>query len=218
MNNPDRKSHLPLVLSLLGVIAVLVTLAVLRLSAPPQEMDLQRLGVVEFPQPRDFQWPAMVDEQATPFEREQLLGVWTLIFFGFTHCPDICPATISVFSRTEERLAQDDMRHDTRYVMVSVDPKRDTPERLKQWMKQFSPSLKALHGELATVRKLARDFSVSFQKSPYSGSDYTINHSANVFLVGPDGKQYGFVRSVSNAQTLEQAYRAIRTRFELSRG
>ena len=211
----SRNRHLPLVLGLLVFSGVLVTLAVMRLSAPPQTLDLERLGAVQFESARDFIWPDFVDEEGAPFAYEDFKNHWTLIFFGFSHCPDICPATMSVFARTQERLARDDLRHDTRYIMISVDPERDTPTRLKMWLTQFNASLKALRGDLRETRKLARAFSVSFQKAPHTGADYNINHSANVFLVGPDGKQHGFVWAATNAQSLEQAYRAIRKRFDI---
>lgn len=209
------RTHLPIVLGLVGLMGVLVSLSVLRFLSPPQLEDLQRLGAVEYGSARDFNWPHFVDERGQTFERKQFSDYWTLVFFGFTHCPDICPVTMSVFTKMAENLERDAIAKNTRYLMISVDPERDTVARMRQWLSGFHPVLKGLRGDLAATYTLARDFSVSFQKeAPYTGSVYNIQHSGNVFLVGPDGKQHGFVRTVASAQGLEHAYRAMRKRFE----
>lgn len=211
----QKNTHAPLVLGLLLLVAVLVSLSVVRLNAPPQLDDLRRLGVVEFNTPRDFSWPDMVDEKGAPFSKEQLLNRWTLVFFGFSHCPDICPATMSVFAKMSQRLVNDRLSEDTRYLMVSVDPKRDTSERLGEWLHQFGRELKGVRGDAGATRVLARDFSVAVEPDAPVDGAYNIYHGTQVFLVGPDARQHAFVRVAVNAQLLEQAYRSVRKRFEI---
>lgn len=211
----NSKNNWITIVVLCAVMALIVSGAILRLNKVPQLSDLLRLATTEYPEPRDFDWPYLTDEQSDIYLRSEFNDRWHLVFFGFTNCPDICPATMSLFAQMAKRLDNDALSADTRYIMISVDPTRDTTERLATWIKNFNLKFKALRGDISLVRSLARDFGVAFQKTSFKNAlEYNINHSGNVFLVGPNGKQYAFVRP-ENAQQLEQAYRSIRLRSRI---
>jgi len=214
MSNLDKKGNRRLLLPviLLVVLVLFPLLFVYRFTRAPTAEDLAALGAVELAVPVPLRLPPLVDQQGLPFGDEQLQGQWNMVFFGFTHCPDICPATLSVFRRLSQRLAAGGETASLRCLMVSVDPARDTPQRLAEWLGQYGEGVVGLTGPLSSIRQLARDFGVPFQKMPHDGPHYDMSHGTNIFLVGPDGQRYGFARPPHEPLNLERIYRAFRTR------
>ena len=207
-----KRSVWPLVLILLSAVSLLVAMAVWRLSRPPAAEELLRLNAVELPAAKTVSWPELSSELARPLAAKELEGQWTLVFFGFTHCADICPATMSLLASLARRLEGDRWADDTGYLMVSVDPARDTPQRLKQWLGGIGAELRGATGDLPAVRGLAAQFGVAFQRLAHSGPDYQLAHSGNIFIVDPDNRYRGFIRAPESPQQLEQAYRSLRLR------
>lgn len=121
-----------------------------------------------------------------PFSSDELKGQPYLIFFGFTHCPDICPTTLLDISKHLDALGP--AANQLKVLFVTVDPERDTPQALTQYMSSFDPRIIALTGtpdEIATVAKLFRAF---YQKVPEQGGSYTMNHTASAFLFDRAGQ------------------------------
>ncbi|MCB1511298.1 MAG: SCO family protein [Hyphomicrobiaceae bacterium] len=116
---------------------------------------------------------------------EDLKGKPFVIFFGFTRCPDVCPTSMLELSHLIERLGPkaDHMR----YLFVSVDPERDTPQLLKEYLSNFDKRLVGLVGTPQEISDLARAYRVYYEKVPTS-SGYTVNHTATLFLMNADGK------------------------------
>ena len=110
-------------------------------------------GLFIFDTPRALGDFSLVDHNAEPFTQTALIGHWTLVFFGFTHCPDICPTTMAELAELKAQLADTEAR-DARVAMVSVDPARDTPERLAEYVPYFHPDFWALRGSLRTSSAL----------------------------------------------------------------
>ena len=119
-------------------------------------------------------------------------GQWDLVFFGFTHCPDVCPTTLQTLANVKRQLLDSGSDHLPRIVLVSVDPERDTPELLAQYVDYFGDGNLGVTGELSEIRKLTAGLGIYFEKVPDSSSDdtddYTVNHSAAVLLINPDGQ------------------------------
>jgi protein SCO1/2 len=144
---------------------------------------LQRATVLPTPMPLpDFQ---LVDQDGAPFTRDSLRDRQTLLFFGFTHCPDICPATLQqlALARNElvGRLPQDVAPPDI--LLISVDPDRDTPEVLKVYTAIFGPGAYGATGELDKLLALTSTLGIFFETGEANDSGYTVNHSAAVLLV-----------------------------------
>jgi protein SCO1/2 len=113
-------------------------------------------------------------------------GTPVLMFFGFTHCPDICPTALYEITQVLERLGPDAAR--VQVLFVSVDPERDTPQLLASYLSSFHPRILGLSGDAAATAGIVRAFRVYAKKVPLTGGDYTIDHSAVVYLLDKDGR------------------------------
>jgi protein SCO1/2 len=114
-------------------------------------------------------------------------GKVVVLFFGYTHCPDVCPTTLSELSQAMKQLGKDAAR--VQVLFVTLDPARDTPQVLAQYVPSFNPTFLGLYGDEATTRRVAKDFKVFYQKHD-TGSKlgYTLDHTANTFVYDPAGR------------------------------
>lgn len=131
------------------------------------------------PQPKavaDFQ---LTDTTGRPFTRRDLTGAPTLVFFGFTHCPDVCPMTLLKLAQVEKRAAIPGLR----VLFISVDPQRDTPPVLGMYVHAFDPQFQGLTGDDHAIAAVARNFGVPVNRVELPGGDYTMDHGAVVFLL-----------------------------------
>jgi protein SCO1/2 len=109
-----------------------------------------------------------------------------LIYFGYSYCPDVCPTTLSLMADALDKLGPKATR--VVPVFITIDPERDTPARLKAYMRSFGPRFVGLTGDLKTIVKVAADYRVYFRKHPLDGGNYGLDHSSVIYLMGPDGK------------------------------
>jgi protein SCO1 len=128
---------------------------------------------------------ALVDENNEVFSSSSLKGQPYVIFFGFTHCPDICPTTLFEITQLLEALG--DKADKLKVLFVTVDPARDTPEQLKQYMSAFDPRIVALTGTEAQISDVEKKYRIFAEKVGTSEGDYTMNHTATVFLFDANG-------------------------------
>ena len=128
----------------------------------------------------------LVDQEGRPVDESLLEGKWSLVFFGFTYCPDYCPTTLQALDATKRRLG--DKAKDLQIIFISVDPERDTPQALKDYLSSdgFPEGVIGLTGTPAQVRAAADAYRAYYQKVG-EGEGYTMNHSLTVYLMGPDG-------------------------------
>ena len=128
----------------------------------------------------------LVDQEGRPVDESLLEGKWSLVFFGFTYCPDFCPTTLAALDATKQRLG--DKAKDLQIVFISVDPERDTPQALKDYLSSdgFPEGVIGLTGTPEQVRAAADAYRAYYQKVG-EGEGYTMNHSLTVYLMGPDG-------------------------------
>jgi protein SCO1/2 len=129
----------------------------------------------------------LVNQDGEAVDQTMLNGKWSLVFFGFTYCPDFCPTTLQALAATRSRLgpAADDLQ----IVFISVDPARDTPRALKAYLASdgFPPGVIGLTGSEEQVKTAAAAYRAYYQRVG-TGPDYTMNHSLTIYLVGPDGR------------------------------
>ena len=131
---------------------------------------------------------ALLNQHGERADESVFEGQWDLVFFGFTHCPDICPTTLQVLATARAKLVDAGQSPLPRIVLVSVDPERDTPEILGQYVDYFGDGNLGLTGTLEEVRKLTDDLGIYFEKQPADGDSYGVDHSAAVLVIDPDGK------------------------------
>ena len=134
------------------------------------------------------------DHEGDEVGPETLIGSPTMVFFGFTYCPDVCPTTMSFLAELKENLVGTEAES-TRVVMVSVDPARDTVEQLAQYVPYFHPEFLGVTGDFPDILSFARRFNAPFRKVTMEDGDYQIDHSANVVLINPKGDFHGFFRA-----------------------
>ncbi len=130
----------------------------------------------------------LTDHRGQPFTQKDLLGQYHLLFFGFTHCPDICPTSLLTLAEAMQNLPES-LQERIQPVFVSVDPGRDTPEILAQYVANFHPRLIGLTGTEAQIRQIADAYKVYYSVSPPNETDgsYLVDHSGFLFLMDPKG-------------------------------
>ncbi|MEG1080811.1 MAG: SCO family protein [Pseudomonas sp.] len=163
--------------------------------------ELIDAGIILLPQSRTVPALEMIDENGQPVMMDELKGKWSLLFFGYTFCPDICPTTLAQLRQVKSELPKEAVER-LQVVLVSVDPNRDTPTQLKQYLGYFDKDFRGVTGSLDNLQKLANAVSIPFIPADTSKPNYTVDHSGNLALLGPDGKQRGFIRAPFNNQKL----------------
>lgn len=131
---------------------------------------------------------ALTDHNGQPFTEENLKGHYSLIYFGFTHCPDICPTSLLVMANAINGLG--DKAEKVVPIFISLDPERDTQDIMRQYVQSFSPRMVGLTGTTEQVKQTADAFKVYYKKveTPESALGYLIDHSGFIYLIGPDGR------------------------------
>ena len=129
----------------------------------------------------------LVNQDGQTVDQTLLNGKWSLVFFGFTYCPDFCPTTLTVLEATRNRLGG--TADDLQIVFITVDPARDTPQALKDYLSSdgFPPGVIGLTGSDEQIAAAARAYRAFYEKVG-EDQDYTMNHSLTVYLMGPDGQ------------------------------
>ena len=147
----------------------------------------------------------LTDQNGKPFSDKDLKGKPFLVFFGFTHCPDVCPTALFEVSEILRGLGPDANRVGA--LFVSVDPERDTPAVLKDYLSSFDPHLRGLTGDPAAVAAVAKAYRVYYKKVPLEEGDYTMDHTALVYLMDKQGR---FVAPFNIKQSTEAAVADLR--------
>jgi protein SCO1/2 len=142
----------------------------------------------------------LTDQAGQTVTEKNLQGKPTLIFFGFTHCPDVCPTSLFEISEVLRAMGKDADRVNAYF--ISVDPERDTASAMKDYLSSFDPHLKGLSGEPDAVAKVISGFRVYAKKVPLKDGDYTMDHTALIYLMDRDGK---FVAPFNLKRTPEAA-------------
>ncbi|SDI87913.1 SCO family protein [Pseudomonas abietaniphila] len=189
---------------LVAIVAVVLGLTVNRVLSGKGQGDQTALidaGVILLPQSRNVPDLKMVDQDGQPVSLGSLKDKWTLLFFGYTFCPDICPTTLAQLRQIKSELPKETVDK-LRIVLVSVDPNRDTPQQLKTYLGYFDKQFVGLTAPVDSIQKLANAVSIPFIPADTSKPNYTVDHSGNLALLGPDGTQRGFIRAPLNNQKL----------------
>ena len=126
--------------------------------------ELVANGAIMFSSPREIGDFNLLDQNQATFTKQQLQGQWSFVFFGFTHCPDICPTTLVMMNELNEFLLDTPYAEDTQFLMVSLDPARDTPIKLKPYIEYFNSDFIGVTGEFLSIHRFAKQLNVAFQK------------------------------------------------------
>jgi protein SCO1 len=128
----------------------------------------------------------LIDQNGKPFTNADINGKPYLVFFGYTHCPDVCPTTLFELSQVFHKLGRDAGRVGA--LFITVDPSRDTAKVMKEYLASFDPHLRGLTGSQQAVDQAMKDYRVYAKKVPIGGGDYSMDHTAMVYLMDKDGR------------------------------
>ena len=200
------------VLGLLALIAGVT--AWLQLAAPGSSSPG---GVVEsrsaslLPQLRTLQPFSLMDQHGRPFNNQTLEGQWTILNFGYTHCPDICPTTLAMLKNMNDRLMSAKASAVPQIAFVSVDPERDTRQRLAQYMEYFDPSFLGVRGNDDELKRLTQPLGILYAKvtTEKSAMGYVMDHSASIILVDPEGRYHALFSPPHDPGVMAQDFISI---------
>ncbi|MCP9340224.1 SCO family protein [Stutzerimonas xanthomarina] len=196
---------------LVALVALVVGLTVYKVLNTEQQLDTADLldaGIVMLPQGRDVPNLTLTNQDGEQVSMKALEGRWNLLFFGYTFCPDICPATLAEVRQLRGQLPEE-ARQRMQPILVSVDPERDTPEQLKKYLDFFGAGFIGLTGSLDDIQTLANAAGVPFIPGDTTKEDYTVDHGGNLALIGPDGRLRGFIRAPMRTEKLAEQLPAV---------
>ena len=210
------------------VLVVIALIALFQLRGErTREAALREIGVTIYPQARTLSEFRLIDQQGEFFTKVDLQGSWNLVFFGFTHCPDICPLTMAELSQFYAGL---DFNQDVkpRVFLVTVDPEQDNPESMAAYLANYNEEFIGLSGDPGQIAQLAAQLYVGYGaavKSEVAATthehggpqaevdvaqgDYLIEHSAHIAVINPQGDYYAVMRAPHRDQDLIKAFREL---------
>lgn len=144
---------------------------------------------------------SLTDHTGQPRTLDDFRGKVTAVFFGFTHCPDVCPSALSDLAQVMKVLTPAEAQR-VQVLFVTVDPERDTREVLSQYVPHFHPSFLGLYGDSEATLRTAKSFKIIFQKQPQPGGSYTMDHSAGTYIYDAEGRLRLYAQYGAGPQTL----------------
>lgn len=185
---------------LFGVIAALAAALGVFAALQLRPSGVQLQSGTLLPQPRPLPELRLIDQDGQPYGRDRLAGAWTLIFPGFTYCPDVCPTTLALLKRVKAQLpAQPPLR----VMLLSVDPQRDTPARLKRYVQQFDPAFLGVTAPEPQLGEVARSLGIAYARVPGSTPEsYQMDHSAALILLDPQAQVVAYLTPPFKVETL----------------
>ena len=199
----------PLRIGVLVIVAFAAGLLLARLLAPRQAAPPATEVATVLSTPRALPTLELTDQDGRPLGADFFAGHWTLVFFGFTQCPDVCPTTLATLSQAVKTLADLPAAERPRVLLVSVDPERDTADILAPYVRFFDPHFMAARGSLEATAAAAAAFAVPYAKAPLPDGGYTLDHGSGVFLVGPSGQVLAYFSAPHDAGRIARDYRSI---------
>lgn len=200
------------VIVLVCLIALILGLVVARvLREPPMDaQQLAKMGAIVKQHSQVLNTFSLIDHQNQAFDNGRLLGKWSLIFFGYTYCPDVCPTTLALLAQMEKELINTPLSSEVQYLLASVDPERDSPEQLAQYLGHFGQGFAGVTGTTEQMFEFARDLNSMFAKVPTDeAGSYLVDHSMNIILINPAGEYHGFLRAPHQVAQMKAALLAI---------
>jgi protein SCO1/2 len=205
---------LAIALALAAVLAGAYTAYRVQASRSPMPPDID---ATIFSTPRPVPAFELVDHDGKPFTNARLSDRWTLAFFGFTHCPDVCPTTLHTLARAAAILEESPDTQQPAIIMISVDPERDTADKLREYVPYFDPTFVGVTGSREAIDSLTASLGVAHAKIYRDDGEYTVDHSAAIFLIGPDGSQAALFSPPHDAYGLAARYQATIAWLEQTR-
>lgn len=196
---------------LLAFMALSIGIFVAQHMPHTKQPDLQQFHGTWLAKPRPISAFSLTGMDGKAFDNRSLQGHWTMIFFGFTNCGYLCPTTMAELGKMYRLLEQQHVGPLMQVVMISVDPKRDTREKLAAYVTAFDPHFYGARGVGSEVKKMAQELGIAYLKvsSPKDQQNYDIQHSGTVMLINPQGQLNGFFTTPHHADLLAKDYQLL---------
>lgn len=203
-------------LLLARIIPLLLAAALFGACSPPAPPQLQQGTLLPSAKPiADFQ---LVDQDGEALTLANLKNQWTFVFFGYTQCPDVCPTSLSMLGQVMRILEKEPgLDKMPRGLFVSVDPERDTPELLKQFVPYFYPDFSGATGSQEELMKLTRQLGILYARSDDNNSEdgnYLVDHSAAIILFNPDGKYHALFNVPHDPALIASDFLLVKNYYE----
>jgi len=195
-----RSKLLIISLALLGLAAGATTWRIYETRTSPVPEAL-----IVLPEPRVIADFALTDQSGEPFSLDDFRGHWSLLFFGFTSCPDVCPNTLYQLTQAKTLMQkQANSGQVPRIYLVSVDPERDTPDKLAEYLHYFDPAITGLTGPDEQIKALAVQLGIAYFIEPHDDGNlqYNVDHSASLLLLDPAGQLFGVLPAPHEANRI----------------
>ena len=207
-----RKINTYTVAAIVLLSAIVIGLGIsINLSAESDDIPDELRGLIK-KQPVAVPPFELVDQTNQPFDVERLKGAWTFMFFGYTHCPDVCPLTLTELDNAANQL--NDLQNADRkiqYVFISVDPNRDTPASLGDYVSYFGAKFIAATGSEKALKQLADPLGVKFGRGVGTDTEYLVNHSSTMLLIDPQAQYYARFRAPHYAEDIVEGFKKVLT-------
>ena len=195
-------------LGVFAIVAFALGLVVARMVLTPRQAPAPLDHATLLQPPRPLPSLSFQDQDGRSTTTDFFRQGWTIAFFGFTHCPDVCPTTLAALAQVKKQLQTLPPEQQPRVLLVTVDPERDTPSVLKTYVAFFDPSFLGATGTVAQIGQLAGAFMVPFAKIPLPNGGYTMDHGAGVYFVAPSGAIAAYSSPPLQPDVLARDYRA----------
>jgi protein SCO1/2 len=186
--------HAPVLSAVLLAVAVGAGVALIERSSHPLTL---RAGTA-LTEPRALPGFALVDQSGRAFDAGRFEGRWSLLFTGFTHCPDVCPTTVALMADVRRRVPREDLQ----FVFLSVDPERDSPEAVARYLAHFDPALVGATGARAEMERLTAGLGLAQVRNPEVDGEYTVDHSTAFVLIDPEARLAGYFSAPHQREAL----------------
>ena len=191
------------------VVALVVLVAAMFMLPRGQRAEAPQTATV-LPEPRPLADVRFVDKSGAAMRLTDLEGDFTLLFFGFTNCPDVCPLTLSLLAQVRADVASRAPRFAPRVLFVSVDPNRDTPERINAYLKGFDPEFLGVTASDAELAPLLAALGVAVEKHTHGGENYNVVHNSAIYVLDPSAQWIAVSTGPHDAEVLASDYLRIR--------
>ena len=206
------------VIGCVAFIALVLGLTANRILSPAlmTHEQLNDSGLFVYEVPRRFNDFTLTDQYGEAFNLERLRGRWSVLFFGYTFCPDICPITMATLRQFEQLVAAEDSKaaESIQVAMISVDPERDTLEKLGEYVGFFGDDYIGATGEYIDIFNLSRQLNVALGYQPQGDGRYLVYHSGQVVLINPAGHFHGFFKVPQNPEDMALTFRSVYKAWE----
>lgn len=169
---------------------------------------------VMWPEPLPLADVELETQHGAPFTRSDLEGQWSLMFFGYLQCPDVCPTSLSAMREMRQLLAKRDGNDDLQYYFVSVDPINDNPADMVDYLAGFDPGFIGLHGPKQQIRSLADSMAVKFERFENDSGYVSIDHTSSVMMIDPSGRMVGALPPPLVPEQMVRRYLDLRNYLE----